>query len=162
MRQLKYFLAAMLMVPSVAIPSVAMAHVAGDGVISVDSDNSEMNRAKDRARKELTEFYARMKSPKAQDEGFVIKFNLDPKLERAEFIWAGNLEWVDGQLFGTLNNVPQNPNFQQDQRVMIPQRDIIDWSFWDGKTVQGEYTTRVLLPMMDAETRAQVIKNNGW
>ncbi len=162
MRHMKFILAAVLMVPSAAIPSVAMAHAAGDGVISVDSDNSEMNRAKDRARKELAEFYARMKSPKAQDEGFVIKFNLDPKFNRAEFIWAGNLEWVDGQLFGTLNNVPQNPNFQQDQRVTIPQRDIIDWAYWDGKTVQGEYTTRVLLPMMDAETRAQVIKNNGW
>jgi uncharacterized protein YegJ (DUF2314 family) len=156
-RNLKFAAAALLLTPAV----MSAQDTADDGVVMVDKNNTEMNAAMARAKKELPAFYARMKSPQPKDEGFVIKFNLDPT-RGAEYIWAGNLEWRGSDLFGTLNNVPRNEKYSQGQQIKIPQKDIVDWSYWDGTTVQGEYTTRVLLPMMPAEMRAQVLKNNGW
>lgn len=142
-------------------PAVAQGHPDRPDVVMVSDADKAMNAAIDKARAELPTFYKHLAKPAADERNFSVKFNLVPDGD-AEFIWARDLEWINGKLYGTLSNVPIAPEYSQGQRLLIPQADIIDWGYMKGDVMQGNYTTRVLLDIMPASDAARLREAFGW
>lgn len=164
MRHLNTIFAAAALGLCTLIASPALAQQSGedrDDIIMVAADDPAMEAAKAEARRQLPDFYRALVNPAEDESDFAIKFNLTPK-GNAEFIWAGELEWTDGKFYGVLQNVPNAPDYSEGQRVLIPQKDIIDWGYFKGDVMQGNYTTRVLLDRMQGDEADQVRANFGW
>jgi uncharacterized protein YegJ (DUF2314 family) len=129
------------------------------GITWADPNDATMNAARDQARAELPAFFARMAKPGADETMFVVKFDLG---FTKESIWAVDLRREGGRLTGELSNTPLHPDYRLGQRVEIPQEAIIDWGHFRGRTMQGNYTTRVQLDVMDPEEARQVRAAFGW
>jgi uncharacterized protein YegJ (DUF2314 family) len=153
----KLLTAAMLLA---AVPLSAQ-NTQHDPVIDYNAADAEMNAAKAEAQRTLPQFFAALAKPRADEMAFLLKFNLTPKGD-AEFIWANNIV-VDGEaITGTLANAPIAEGFAKDDRVMIDRVLIIDWGYFQGKTMLGNYTTRVMLKSMPPEQAAEVKTALGW
>jgi uncharacterized protein YegJ (DUF2314 family) len=146
-----------------AQPMQAEAPAPGDpdeaGIVWVDPKDAKMNAARERARAELPAFFARMASPAADEQAFHVKFDLGGT---QEFIWAMELRREGGRLTGELSNTPLHPDYRLGQRVQIPEDAIIDWGYFRGRTMQGNYTTRVQLEAMDPVEAGKLRATFGW
>lgn len=133
-----------------------------NGIIYVDADDAEMNGAKQRARAALPQFYARLADPADDESEFMIKFDIVPGEEEAEFVWAGQLDRSASPMTGVLVNQPELTDHRVGQRVAIPEVDIIDWSYVKGGTMQGDFTDRVLIDRMPSAEAAHERSLRGW
>ena len=128
------------------------------GIIWSHPDNPRMVAARDRARAELPDFFARMAAPAADEQNFHVKFDLGD----GEYIWADRLSRENGRLTGRLTNTPLNTNFVLYQRVPIPEAAIYDWGYFRGPVMQGNYSTRVQLDFMAPAEAQQIRTAFGW
>jgi uncharacterized protein YegJ (DUF2314 family) len=134
-----------------------------DPVTWSDANDPEMNAARAEAVRRLPEFFARLASPQAGDQEFVLKFDLNQNPDDPEFIWAGDIVVAAGQpIRGRLLNDPINPSFSEGQLVDIGDTDIIDWGFRRNGVMQGNFTTRVQISQMPAEQAQAVRESLGW
>lgn len=130
----------------------------GVGVTYSEEGNPRMAAARQRARRELPDFFARLANPQPGETTFVIKFDLGD----GEFIWADQLSREDGRLTGRLINTPLNPAFSLHQRVTIADETIHDWGYFRGRVMQGNYSTRVQLDALDPAAAQQLRQALGW
>ena len=130
-------------------------------IINVDPGDAEMNAAIARARRELPDFYAHLARPGQGERRFMIKFDILPG-DRAEFVWAGELDRSTVPMTGVLANQPEGSPEQIGQRVPIPEARIIDWGYLRDGVAQGYHTQRVLLDRMPAERAAELRRAMGW
>ena len=112
-----------------------------------------MNAAKARGIASLPEFYAHLAHPGAGETEFMVKFDIVPG-DRAELVWARDLDRFTSPMTGVLVNQPEETADQVGARVPLPEADIIDWSYRRGRVAQGHFTTRVLLRHMSPDETA--------
>lgn len=86
-----------------------------------------------------------------------------------ENIWVNAATRNNGSFSATLANAPVYFDARQGDAIRFTKDQIVDWSFSDNGTLYGNYTTRVQLPLMDAQTRgalqSQLSENplpDGW
>jgi uncharacterized protein YegJ (DUF2314 family) len=145
---------------ALATPTLAQ-NADHDPIINYSESDAEMNAAKAEAQRTLPQFFAALAKPRADQLAFLLKFNLTPDGD-AEFIWANNIV-VDGdKITATLANAPLAEGFAKDDRVTIDRALIIDWGYFQGNTMLGNYTTRVMLKSMSPEQAAEVKTALGW
>jgi uncharacterized protein YegJ (DUF2314 family) len=133
-----------------------------DIIVNVAAADPEMNAARDRAVAELPDFYRHFANPGAGEDGFMIKFDIIPG-ERAEFVWAGEIDRSTTPMTATLLNQPEYVDgYHIGQRVPIAEADIVDWSYFRGSVMQGGYTQRVLLNRIDPAEAARLRAQAGW
>lgn len=147
--------------PVAAAPQAPGKGEESNGIIGVRSDDPEMNAAIARGRAGLPEFYRRFASPRRSDSEFMVKFDIDPT-ERAEYVWAEELDRSGPVMTGILVNQPMQTNDRLGDRVSIPEGRIIDWSYRVGRVTQGSFTNRVLLGRIPAEDAASLREYLGW
>jgi len=143
------------------VPALAATAPAGErpDIVSVSTDDAEMNAAAARARSELPDFFRRLAAPGPDESNFSVKFNLAGS---GEMIWAGNLRRDEGRLTGTLSNVPEIAGYSYGQRVDIPEAAIVDWAYARDGRMMGHHTTRILLDRMPDDQAAQYRAALGW
>jgi uncharacterized protein YegJ (DUF2314 family) len=140
-------------------PDRAEASEGRSDIVQVSSEDAEMNRAKAEARAGLPAFMAHLARPGAGEEGFSVKFDLG---RTGEFIWASELSRENGRLSGALANEPVDSRYRLGQRVIIPEADIIDWTYRRSGRAEGHFTTRILLPRLEPAQAAEVRAALGW
>ncbi|NML06927.1 DUF2314 domain-containing protein [Sphingomonas sp. G-3-2-10] len=134
---------------------------AHDRIVDVAKGDPEMQAAIAKARAELPGFFARSAAPQSGDSYFLVKYNLTPQ-GTAEFIWAEVIAHKGDTTIARLINNPRAPGFAKGQQVTVRNADIIDWGYVKNGVMQGNYTTRILLPHMAPAEAAALRRAYGW
>lgn len=166
MRSFMMLLAAALIAPLAAHAQSqpapkASPRPAHDRIVDVARGDPEMQAAIAKARAELPGFFARSVTPGPGESYFLIKYNLAPQ-GAAEFIWAELISHKGETTIARLINNPRATGFVKGQQVTVRTADIIDWGYVRNGVMQGNYTTRVILPHMSAAEAAALRRSYGW
>ncbi|MBO9714026.1 DUF2314 domain-containing protein [Sphingomonas sp.] len=153
--------AAALALAAAMAPGAAHAQVE-DRVVNVSAQDKAMNDAIAHGRATVGEFFAHYGSPAKDESDFVVKFDLLPESDRAEFIWAKVLERTPRGARVQLINEPADTRFQLGQELTLADGQIVDWGYFKGPVMQGGFTTRVLLDHVAPEEAAAIRKAYGW
>jgi uncharacterized protein YegJ (DUF2314 family) len=142
---------------ALTISLFASAVQAGDPMVDFGSDDPVMNAAIAEARDSLPYFLDVAASADLSQGGFLVKQAVDLGDGNFEHIWV-MLDSVDGDVLdGFYANAPNGFDAQEGDEVTFTVDEVSDWSFYDAEgLMKGNYTTRVMLPELDAETAAQV------
>lgn len=113
----------------------------------------ELAAAKDAARASLPVFWERFAQPEEGDYDFSLKaaFPRRDGQPGVVEIWVENVARAPDRIIGELS---VQPSFLGDLKehaiVDFQENQIVDWAFMSGDRLLGHYTTRVMLPKMDA------------
>ncbi len=125
----------------------------------VEKSDPVMNAAIADAKKTLPAFIAKLDSSNDALADATFKY----PLAGWEHIWVGDVKHDGEFLTGTLANEPAEPGHKMGESVRVSLKDVSDWAYRDEKGVmQGHYTTRVLLPQLDAEEATGIKESFGW
>jgi uncharacterized protein YegJ (DUF2314 family) len=127
-------------------------------VISVDSDDAEMNAAIAQARQTTGAFLQVLAAPKPNQSDFSAKRPYPTSSDRAsqEHIWIPHLTYDGKLLHGKVGDEPLNiPNLKFDQPVTFPPGELSDWMYLEDGKIVGGYTIRVLRKHMSEEEAAE-------
>ena len=139
-------------------------YFAGGAGIAFEKDDPRLLAAKQKARGSLPEFWSALEARDPEDEGFMLKFNLNQGsgLNDNESIWAVDIERRNGKIFGTLGNQPVNRAFHAGQQIEILPEAIDDWGYFRNCVAQGNYVTRLMLETAPAGTARKQREAMGW
>jgi uncharacterized protein YegJ (DUF2314 family) len=156
---MKTMFAALLLI---ATPTIGSAENAKhDPIINFSDTDADMNAAIADANRTLPQFFERLAAPADDETGFVVKYNLTPA-SNAELIWAKDVAVNNGVITASLANAPLADGFALGDRVTIDRTLIVDWGYFKGNVMQGNFTTRVMLDKMPADQAASVRNALGW
>jgi uncharacterized protein YegJ (DUF2314 family) len=135
---------------------------ADDQVISVSTEDSEMNAAIKTARDTLPSFWKTFAGPKHDETDFFLKVALTDGKETEHF-WIGDLKIANGGITGVIWNYPELiSNVKYGQSIAIDEKRISDWKFQRGGKIIGGYTIAVLLKHLPKDEAAEFRKQLGW
>lgn len=143
-------------------PAAAQAQQGGDTIVNVASGDAAMNAAIAKGRQTLPDFFAHVAKPGRGESGFLIKYDVIPEAGKAEFVWAEVISHSPGISVARLVNSPRDVRFRLGDKVSVRDADIIDWGYWKDGVMQGQVTTRVLLPALDPAEADAIRKAFGW
>ena len=118
---------------TLAAPATALAQKNGkvpngeERVVYVRDDDPAMKAAIAEGRRTLPDFFRHLASPAPGEHGFLIKFDLLPESDDAEYIWAEVISHSPGVTIARLANVPLDPRFRLGEKVNVGDADIVDW-----------------------------------
>jgi uncharacterized protein YegJ (DUF2314 family) len=130
-------------------------------IVNVAEEDATMNAAKARAIATLPDFYRRLAAPGRGESRFMVKFDILPG-EKAEFVWANELQRSGAAMTGVLINQPAYTDDKFGDRVPIAEADIIDWGYFSGAVLQGARTNRVLMERLPADQAKELRRAYGW
>lgn len=113
----------------------------------------ELAAAKNAARASLAVFWDRFAQPDEADYDFSLKAAFprrdgQPGVEEA---WVENVARAPDRIVGELSVAPLYlGDLKEHAIVEFQESQIVDWAFMSGDRLFGHYTTRVMLPRMDA------------
>ena len=130
-----------------------------DQVTFVHDGDPAMNRAFEKARASLDEFFELAKSPKPGTQAYAVKVAVSDG-KNTEYFWVNQFESDGEQLSGVLNNEPENVRvYRFGERFTFKRDDIVDWTYTEpaaGRTY-GNFTACALLTHEDP-TEAEEFK----
>jgi uncharacterized protein YegJ (DUF2314 family) len=113
-------------------------------IISVDSDDADMQAAVAEARRRSPEFIAAFESRQPDDTAFAVKAPFGEE-GRVEFMWAEVTGIENDVIYGKLLNEPANvPGLHEGDRVTIPVADLNDFLCKVKGEAVGGFTMKVL------------------
>jgi uncharacterized protein YegJ (DUF2314 family) len=125
-----------------------------DGVISVLSEDKEMNAAIQRARRTIDTFWKSYEALSANETDHALKVAIAGN-GTTEHFWLTRIRRDGGKLSGVVSNRPQNvKTVKLGQRYEFTAETISDWTFKRNGKLVGNETMRVLLPRMPEEQAA--------
>ncbi len=137
----------------VALVGVALAACSGQVDDPEAAYQRELAAAKDAARASLPAFWDRFVLPDAGDYDFSLKAAFprrdgQPGVEEA---WVENVARAPDRIVGELSVQPRFLGDLKEHAIVdFQENQIVDWAFMSGDQLFGHYTTRVMLPQMDA------------
>jgi uncharacterized protein YegJ (DUF2314 family) len=127
---------------------------ADDPMISVDSDDAQMNAAIAHAKATLSSFIKIYQSSGA--DSYSIKLPITDK-GQTEFFWLSDISYADGKFTGTIDNDPELVhNVKLGQKMTVDSSQVADWLYMKGDKMYGNFTMRVLLPKMSPDDQAKM------
>lgn len=127
-----------------------------DHVVTVDSNDAEMNAAMARARATIEPVLQKL------EEGSVDTFSVKVCIkdgEQVEYFWLNNIDFQDGIFTGTIDNPPERVhNVKLGQKITVKKGEIADWLYTKNGKMYGNYTLRVSLKKMPPEEAAKYRK----
>jgi uncharacterized protein YegJ (DUF2314 family) len=149
----RLFLAVLILIMAASSPAVSLAQSGGDPVYA----DPAMNSAIAEARTYLDPFLAAVRDAGQRSDAFMLKVALDTKDGGREHIWLDSLRYEGDALKGALANAPNGlPGLRQGSVITVDRARISDWSILSREGMFGNFTTRVMLPRLEAGQRAQV------
>ncbi len=137
----------------VALVGLALAACSGQVDDPEAAYQRELAAAKDAARASLPAFWDRFVLPDAGDYDFSLKAAFprrdgQPGVEEA---WVENVARAPDRIVGELSVQPRFLGDLKEHAIVdFQENQIVDWAFMSGDQLFGHYTTRVMLPQMDA------------
>jgi uncharacterized protein YegJ (DUF2314 family) len=133
------------------------APAAGDRVIDTKADDAALNAAMKQAVDTLDRFWARFDAKPPGVSNFSVKLGITGEDGFKEFIWAEPIRRTHDEVFATLLNEPEHlGSLHYGSQVHVSKDLIYDWTYEKGGKAYGHFSTRVLIPKMTSEERAQV------
>jgi uncharacterized protein YegJ (DUF2314 family) len=140
--------------PVVEKPAAAVPAKAKDGVISVLSQDKDMNAAIEKARGSLAAFWKSYGAPAGGETDHALKVAV-PGNGTTEHFWLTRIKRDNGKISGVISNQPQSvTSVKVGQRYEFTEDMISDWTFKRNGKLVGNETMRVLLPRMPEEQAA--------
>ena len=127
-----------------------------DHTTAVRDDDPEMASAIQEARATLPEFIEILKSPKSNQDSFLIKGRFQAG-NNIEHIWVADISFDGKSFHGVVANEPETiPNLEFKQPITVARKNVSDWMYIQDGKLFGGYTTRLLRSRLtDAERKAQ-------
>jgi len=149
--------AALLATPMVAACSREQSSTPPDRIIDTTADDEALNAAMKQASDTLEVFWAKFEGKPPGVSDYVIKLGMTGQDGFQEFIWADPIRREGDQVVARLANEPVHlRGLRSGSEVRVSQSLIADWSYARNGKLYGHFSTRVLLPKMTPEERAQV------
>ena len=127
-----------------------------DELAIYSADDQEMNAAQMEARRTYPEFLTALQNGCNGCANFLIKMRFSYGEANGEHIWIENLQIGDGEVRGTLANVPENiQNLNYADTVEVVKEKISDWKYTQNGKLVGGYTLRVMYNRMTEEEKRQ-------
>jgi|SRR6185436_5801119 len=122
-----------------------------DPVVSVSSDDPEMNAAIAEARESLPAFWMVYGAPNRGESDFALKVRIEDR-RAVEHFWVTDLRREADKVYGLIGNEPNTvTTVKLGDEIEVPSDDITDWLYMrDGKMV-GNFTLRPLFKEMPVE-----------
>jgi uncharacterized protein YegJ (DUF2314 family) len=114
-----------------------------ENVWPVASEDGEMNAAILQAQASLGEFLSAFQDPTATQKSFLLKIRFEHD-SAVEHIWLADLDLSQLPSSGTVAVETDFPGLAFMQRTTFEPKQISDWMFYDGDTIVGGFTTRIL------------------
>lgn len=134
-----------------------------DQVTDVRDGDPAMERAFEKARATLDDFFRQLKSPKEGTSAYAVKVALTDGKE-TEYFWVNELV-VDGDtLSGVLNNEPEIVKTRRmGERFSFKRGEVVDWTYMDAneRRMYGNYTACALLTHEDSKEAAEFKEQYG-
>lgn len=116
-----------------------------DEVFRVPKDDPAMAAAMSKARAGLPEFLALAQNPRPGTIGFSVKVAIREG-GKVEYFWIVPFASKDGRYSGAINNTPKSVrSVHMGQQITFAQDDIVDWMYFDGAQMKGNFTACALL-----------------
>jgi uncharacterized protein YegJ (DUF2314 family) len=158
---------------TLAVAPAALAQDAADGAfvrekaLSPDEEaalNKAFGDAVQAARASLPVFWGRLaENPAPSPDDFQLKVVFKTADGGFEDLWLSDIKRDGARISGRLNYEPESlPNMHRSQIVPIPEGNIVDWTFKEGRKRYGHFTTRVIAkahPEEAAKTLAALSDN---
>jgi uncharacterized protein YegJ (DUF2314 family) len=108
--------------------------------------NKEFGEAVQAARASLPVFWGRLaENPGASPDDFQLKVAFPSPQGGFEELWLSDIKHDGARTTGRLTYEPESlPSLHRSQIVPIPEAQIIDWTFKEGRKRYGHFTTRVM------------------
>jgi uncharacterized protein YegJ (DUF2314 family) len=120
-----------------------------DPVISVSSDDKEMNAAIAKAKASVDMFLTNINSKDVTS--YSIKVPVTDH-GQTEHFWLADVTYANGVFTGKIDNDSELvKNVKLGQKIEVKKEDISDWLYMKGDKMYGNYTVRVLIPKMSQE-----------
>jgi uncharacterized protein YegJ (DUF2314 family) len=137
--------------PAVQKPAPVAPAAPKERVISVLSEDKDMNAAIEKARGSLTAFWRSYDAPAAGEADHALKVAVAGN-GTTEHFWLTRIKRDGGKLSGVISNQPQSvKSVKVGQRYEFTSDMISDWTFKRNGKLVGNETMRVLLPRMPEE-----------
>lgn len=140
--------------PEAAKPEAKPAAAPKERVISVLSEDREMNAAIEKSRGSLGSFWRSYDTPASGETDHALKVAI-PGNGTTEHFWLTRIKRENGKISGVISNQPQSvTTVKMGQRYEFTPDMISDWTFKRNGKLVGNETMRVLLPRMPEEQAA--------
>src|SRR5215510_5750293 len=130
-----------------------------DETTSMQSEESALRQAAERAQATLDDFLTKAKLQPAGTSSYALKVTIQQGRETESF-WVEEFTWSDGSFTGRINNEPRLlTSIKRGQIVRFGRSQVADWKYLDettGRTV-GNFTACALLSKQ-APAQAEEIK----
>lgn len=144
--------------PSAEKPDAAVPPAPKERVISVMSEDKDMNAAIQTARGSIATFWKSYDTPATGETDHALKVAVAGN-GATEHFWLTRIKREDGKISGVISNQPQSvKTVKIGQRYEFTADMISDWTFKRNGKLVGNETMRVLLPRMPEE-QAAVYRN---
>ncbi|HPJ15757.1 MAG TPA: DUF2314 domain-containing protein [Spirochaetota bacterium] len=124
-----------------------------DGIVSVQSDDQEMNQIIKNARDTTDQFLKAMKNPADDESNFIVKypFKTDEGSElEIEHMWITDITIENNIYYGILNNEPVYiKDLKLGDKVKFDIKMISDWMYYKGDKIIGGKSVKYLLEKSD-------------
>lgn len=128
-----------------------------DRVINTEADDAALNEAMRRARETAPNFWAKFEGNTPGATEYAVKLGMTGQDGFKEFIWANPIRREGDQIVARLANQPDHLQpLALGSEVRVDQSLLADWTYERNGRLYGHFTTRVLMPRMTPEERAQV------
>jgi uncharacterized protein YegJ (DUF2314 family) len=140
--------------PETATPQAQATPQEPETLVKSGYDQTEMDAAIARARREVDVFIGELAQPTGEDHA--VKAPIKDG-EETEHFWLTEVSFRDGQFHGTIGNDPGVvTNVKLGQSWSIAKDDISDWMFMREGKMHGNYTMRPLLKTLSDEEAASL------
>lgn len=109
-------------------------------------DEARMNAAMAEAKANLPTFIKALNASQPETTKFGIKKGFPTPDGQLEYLWLSQVEMVEGGFHAVVDNKPVNKvGVKLGQTLVIPQHDVADWMFTQGKKLVGGYSIAALI-----------------
>ena len=118
-----------------------------DEVVLIPSDDPAMANAMRKARETLPDFLAKVAKPSPSWKGISVKIGLTEKGNpETEYVWISDFSQSGSTFKGIIaNKLDSIKSYEGGDTIEFKQSDIVDWTYFDGTSLKGNFTACVLL-----------------
>jgi uncharacterized protein YegJ (DUF2314 family) len=130
-------------------------------IIGVESDDSEMNLATEKAKLNIENFDSALKSNNPKFINFSVKKPYKTESGN-EHIWISDVVLKGDKYLGIIGNTPEyTSEIKLGDTVLVEKSEISDWMYIEENKLRGGYTIRALRNKMSESEKKQFDNENG-
>ena len=130
-------------------------------IIGVESDDSEMNLAIEKAKLNIENFDSALKSNNPKFLNFSVKKPYKT-VSGNEHIWISDVVLKGDSYLGVIGNTPEyTGEIKLGDTVLVEKREISDWMYIDENKLKGGYTIRALRNKLSESEKKEFDSENG-